>query len=379
MAVTDAQTMSAPELPPPSVGGWARSASLFPTDAWVRPAAPRLETEEGASESWVRPASLKDRQESPTHSRSAPTRSAPTRRAAIEAERHDDTPQGWTWRHVAFFVAALAIALTLFFVVRSVVQPSKPARTSVEQSAPASTTFPETVAASVAEHFGNAYFTWDSSDPDARASAFAGLVQDGLGSSLGWNGTGKSSGANARLDALQLVTGSTARATVTVTVSTAGKSGAGSATQQTIEIPLVADRGHVFVSGVPATVATDAPSKAASKETAVKTDAGATDETKAAAATFFAEYGAETELSATVADGSGIRGLGGALRFDGLVSWKAARDSGTFHAGYATVSWKTASGSVLEQRYRVGMAKTGTERQPWQVLNVAAVTAPAVS
>lgn len=261
--------------------------------------------------------------------------------------------RSWT-RGIQVLVAAAAL-LTLAVGLRAMFAPVS------ASSTPASATFPQAVAASTAERFAEAYFTWDAADPAARSEALSTLMVGGIPGRAGWDGTGTSTAGQARAAGFTYVDAADAIVTVVLPVTSAPDGRSPTTSTMSLQVPVMVVGSRVWVSGLPASVGVPA-SAPTPADSSFALDADASKRTRGAVAQYFAALG---QGNVTLSDsGNTSTGLDGTLRYTELIDWRVERGGGDRRVGFATVRWTTASGASLDQDYRV---EVSTDDAGWRV------------
>lgn len=301
-------------------------------------------------------------------------------RAAIG--RHDAGRRNG-WARAAQVSLAIACAVFVVLGVRSVL-------VSPGTGASARSLFPEGLAASTAETYARAYFTFDEDDPGHRDDALTTLAASNVPADAGWNGTGRSEATSAT--SVGITTVDDTRATVTTVVSVRGSDRVGTDWQPrdpsvlALSIPVVFTGSRVLVSALPASVAVpDAP---AARGTTVSIDEGLAGSTRALAVEYFATLGAAGPTSAAdppdATEPTGAASpmsarttpsLGGGLTFTTLAGWRVTvpdESQGRQHAvAYADVRWATATGAELAQTYQAVLVRDDGR---WRIASVSGLS-----
>lgn len=144
---------------------------------------------------------------------------------------------------------------------------------------------------------------------------------------------------------------------------------AGATRPVAVEMTLVADEtGTVRVQGSPALVSTTPGPVALAAAPDAGSDSAVTTATSEAAASFFQSYGADADVTASVAPGSNITGLDGAAALDGVSRWTVHEGDENTHSATAEVRWTLPSGVSMTQTYSLTLTRvSGNETGGWQI------------
>lgn len=144
---------------------------------------------------------------------------------------------------------------------------------------------------------------------------------------------------------------------------------AGATRPVAVEMTLVADEtGTVRVQGSPALVSTTPGPVAVAAEPDAGSDSAVTTATSEAAASFFQSYGADADVTASVAPGSSITGLDGAAALDGVSRWTVHEGDEDTRSASAEVRWTLPSGVSMTQTYSLTLTRvSGNETGGWQI------------
>lgn len=304
---------------------------------------------------------------------------APARRAAASGS---SSAGSWAVENEKTFGTALATVLraaliiALAFVVlvgvRQLVFPTE--NTTVVKQVQAAQ-FPAAAGGDVARRQVTAYLSIDPSE-QALAARESLLALDGATTSDSDAGaiTGKQTMTNPAVVRVAQIDGKRARALVTGTVTdyTAGADGswaAGAERPIAAEVMLAADRtGAVTVVGRPALVATTPGTPAISPRANVAQDTNIGGATQSAAESFFSSYGADKQVTASVAPGAKIAGLAGAAKFERLTGWTVYEGDGKSRAAVGTVTWMLPSGIEVTQTYALTLSSVSADDAGgWQI------------
>ncbi|MEY9839508.1 conjugal transfer protein [Streptacidiphilus sp. EB103A] len=232
---------------------------------------------------------------------------------------------------------------------------------------------PTAEAQQVAAQFARSYMSWDSSDPQMRASELAADLPQGADPKMGWNGSGYESAAQTIPGAVTQLGGGRARVSVDVRVSvTATVGGKQIVTNgwRGLQVPVAEARGRVIVTGQPALVGLPGPI-AYTVPAPPDPDNALTGATTQTVQQFLTAWAAGNQGQAA-APGAVILPLGGSISLSSLDGWTVDAGTGSKRYGTATVTWNLA-GAQLQQTYRVVLLQVvAGGATAWQVDGVTA-------
>lgn len=316
----------------------------------------------------------------------APQAPAPAPPAAGAAAVPGDEP--WAVEDEQNFSQALTKVLrglliaALVFVclvgLRQIILPNR-AETVVQEVA--SEAFPAAAGADVAARHATAYLTLDPDDA-AVTQREATLALDSTAPHGDDEIEGKQTFTQTAVVRVAQIDPTHARALVTGVITDYTLEGekwtAGEARPAAVEMLLTADEsGTVTVQGEPALVSATPGPVATVPDAGANTDGVATRETRTAAESFFASLGADETVTASVAPGRTITGLGGAAKLDAVTSWTVYDGSADARAAVAEVRWVLPSGVQVTETYTLTLASVSAEEAGgWQIAAVSGGASP---
>ncbi|MGK5543364.1 hypothetical protein ACSNOH_01265 [Streptomyces sp. URMC 127] len=141
-----------------------------------------------------------------------------------------------------------------------------------------------------------------------------------------------------------------------------------------LDVPVVAIRGRIVVTGQPGIVGILATAPGLPDLPAAEADQDFTAATQGTVEKFFRAYAAG-ETDTVTAPGKTIPPLPAGMALKSVSSWSADQGSGDHRTGTARITWETAGG-VVEQTYRVELTRVSSaDAQRWQVSDVHGGTA----
>lgn len=270
----------------------------------------------------------------------------------------------------------IAVAVIVGWVgLRTIFFP--PRQETASQQLPASLTFPTTAAGGVASRYVSSFYTWEQGQEAARAKAITldtagGTVESGA---FGWDGVGKQSAGGAGVVNVSASSATEGRVTVRFTVTPyTGKPGEwkpGTASVRAADVRVQIIDGRVAVVGPPALVAVPEAGEASNTEPDRIEDTELAAATKDYATSFFTAYGKDTDVSALVAPGSTVTGLG-AYELESITRWTVFTADGDTRPAIVSLRWRDpATKTLLEQTYSLTLQRvTGGNTERWQVASI---------
>lgn len=283
----------------------------------------------------------------------APSNSAPA--AALRSR--GDTAR-WAAKRAGRVVLWITIGVVLLAGVRAIVAPAR--ATVSAPASPSMPSFPMAAVEAVAARFSMAYWTYDPTQPDARASALSAFLPPSADLTVGWN----TQGTEQALTAMPAGTHRLDQHRVVVTVATEVTGGR----WLYLQVPLSAQGSTITVTGPPAEVPPPTPRSAPQPQTPPQ-DAELTSQLQPTLGAFFAAYAGTGDLAYYAPPGVHIAGLEGALNFVQLESVSVNAGSGDTRSALAMVQWKDpVTRASLVQSYRLQLVAVGGR---WYVASVA--------
>jgi Conjugative transposon protein TcpC len=234
--------------------------------------------------------------------------------------------------------------------------------------------FPGVQAGAVAGRFTESWWTWDDTAPDQHAAAVALDYTGDAGT--GWAGHGKQSAADAAPWSVTVESATRARVTVIAYVTPYTQDQktraytAGPGKWRALDVPVQVTGQRVSVAGTPAEVGLPAPQSGSALNLGDSDDA-LTNSTKADVTSFFTAYGKSTDVSALVAPGAQITGLGSGLVLNALTSWTVYAGTPSTRTAAAVVRWQEPGGNLSSSAYSLSLTKvSGASGDRWQVLAI---------
>ncbi|MEV4506056.1 conjugal transfer protein [Streptomyces klenkii] len=247
--------------------------------------------------------------------------------------------------------------------------------------APAKTgpSYPTDQAQAVAARWARAYLTWDEARAADRARLLAADMPSGTDTAIGWDGHGQQEVLDVQPGAVTVADRERARVRVEVLLHGA-KADEKKGIKETpdhwvgLDVPVVATRGRIVVTGQPGTVGIPASAPALPDLPVPETDQDLSTATQSVTEKFFHAY-ATGETDTVAAPGKTIPPLPAGMALKGVSSWALDKGSGDHRTGTARITWETAGG-VVEQTYRVELTRVSSaDAQRWQVSDVHGGTA----
>lgn len=237
-----------------------------------------------------------------------------------------------------------------------------------------STQFPAAAGGEVAARQVGAYLNIDPAE-DALADRDAVLALDGTSTGISDSDgiAGKQTMSNVAVVRIAQIDGKRARALVTGTVTdytaTEGAWTPGAQRPIAAEVMLAADdTGAVTVVGRPSLVGTTPGTPAAAPPRNVAQDTTIGSATQDAGESFFSSYGADDQVTASVAPGASIVGLDGAATFERMTGWTVYEGNGKTRSAIATVTWSLPSGIEVTQTYALTLSSVSADDAGgWQI------------
>ncbi|MEU8550966.1 conjugal transfer protein [Streptomyces roseoverticillatus] len=251
-----------------------------------------------------------------------------------------------------------------------------PADHGTPAPAPAKTgpSYPTDQAQAVAARWARAYLTWDEARAADRARLLAADMPSGTDTAIGWDGHGQQEVLAVQPGAVTVTDKEQARVRIEALLCGA-KADEKKGIKETsdhwvgLDVPVVATRGRIVVTGQPGIVGIPATAPGLPDLPAPEADQDLTAATQGVVEKFFRAYAAgETET--VTAPGKTIPPLPAGVALKSVSSWSADQGSGDHRTGTARIAWETAGG-VVEQTYRVELTRVSSaDAQRWQVSGV---------
>ncbi|MGW2599518.1 conjugal transfer protein [Streptomyces klenkii] len=249
--------------------------------------------------------------------------------------------------------------------------------------APAKTgpSYPTDQAQAVAARWARAYLTWDEARAADRARLLAADLPGGTDTAIGWDGHGHQEVLAVQPGAVSVTTREQARVRVEVLLRGGSEDDKKKDPKVVrsdhwigLDVPVVAVRGRIVVTGQPGIVGIPASAPGLPDLPVPETDQDLSVATQFVVEKFFRAY-ATGETDAVAAPGKTIPPLPAGMALKAVGSWAVDQGSGDHRTGTARVSWETAGG-VVEQTYRVELTRVSSaDAQRWQVSDVRGGTA----
>lgn len=241
---------------------------------------------------------------------------------------------------------------------------------------PAAATYPQAAASGIAERVARSYLTWDEENTGVRTERLAlDLAPDALNDNAGWNQRGKQTVATAATVAVDVTDESTARVTVAALVTPWAKNGdkwtPGKEVWRSVEMPVVQTSERLIVPTMPALVGMPQPQPIDAAEPP-DADSAATTASREDAEAFFEAYGTKPDVSALIAPGESLTGIGDeSVKFANLREWTVYVGDDKTRSARALVTWQVGDTELTQPYDLTLVAVAQGDQSRWQIASVA--------